>query len=166
MEAYYLGCDMMNNREFEQRFLELVFRSNVRLTPATVAYRLGMPIAEVKRQLEGLLTQGVVELQSDAEGNLFYVVPGVDRPERDELPLVSRPKTVAAPRQLSIGMILLFIFLVGLVGRIVILMAFLLGGKALLASTVFFGVWMGLRSLWRLMFQADLQEGRGGPNEW
>lgn len=65
----------MNVQQFEQEILKLAFETNARITAASVAYYLGLPSREANRMLNELLQQGVIELDSDDDGNLFYRVP-------------------------------------------------------------------------------------------
>lgn len=88
----------MNAREFEQRFLELVFRTNAKLTPHVIAYRFGIPFAEAKEHLENLAKNGVVEMEVDDSGQIRYEVPGVERPERDLMAESGAPRAVPPPR--------------------------------------------------------------------
>lgn len=66
---------MMDVQQFEQEILKLAFETNTRITAASVAYYLGIPSRETTRLLNQLLEDGVVELDSDEHGNLFYLVP-------------------------------------------------------------------------------------------
>lgn len=68
----------MNVQRFEQEILKLAFETNARLTPASVAYYLGVPSREANQLLNTLLEEGVLELDSDSDGNLFYRVPHQD----------------------------------------------------------------------------------------
>ena len=65
---------MMDTQQFEQSILRLAFETDTRLTTASVAYVLGVPTREANRMLNELLEGGVLELDSDEDGNLFYVV--------------------------------------------------------------------------------------------
>jgi len=65
----------MDVHQFEQEVLKLAFETDTRLTPASVAYYLGLPSREVKRLLDELLQTEVLELDSDEDGNLYYRVP-------------------------------------------------------------------------------------------
>jgi hypothetical protein len=96
----------LNNRDFEQRFLDLVFRSDERLTPHLVAYRLDIPFAEAKQQLERLAKEGMVSFEMDESGNTWYEVPGVERRKRsfDDAPRAPLPPVKPAepqPRMVS-----------------------------------------------------------------
>lgn len=73
----------MELREFEQAILKLAFETNARITTASVAYYLGVPSRQANRLLNELLEEGVLELDSDPSGNLFYKVP--NQPEEAAL---------------------------------------------------------------------------------
>ena len=64
----------MDVAEFEQDILKLAFETDVRITTASVAYYLGIPSTQAEPMLEELLERGVLELDSDPEGNLYYRV--------------------------------------------------------------------------------------------
>ncbi len=68
----------MDVQRFEQEILKLAFETNARLTPASVAYYLGVPSREANHLLNTLLEEGVLELDSDVDGNLYYRVPHQD----------------------------------------------------------------------------------------
>jgi hypothetical protein len=74
---------LMHPQEFEKKFFELVFRTNIKLTPHLIAYRLGLPFQEVKQHLDKMAHQNIVSLEVDASGVITYEVPGADRPARD-----------------------------------------------------------------------------------
>lgn len=65
----------MDVQQFEQAVLRLAFETNARITPASVAYYLGIPSREANRLLNELLRDGVLELDSDLDGNLYYILP-------------------------------------------------------------------------------------------
>lgn len=65
----------MELQTFEQAILKLAFETDARITTASVAYYLGIPSREATRMLNNLLEEGVLELDSDASGNLFYRLP-------------------------------------------------------------------------------------------
>lgn len=81
----------MNVRDFEQHFLELIFRTNLRLTPHVVAYRLGLSVRETREHLDRLARDGVAAVEVDANGVLSYEVPGAERPSRDLLAAEANP---------------------------------------------------------------------------
>lgn len=76
----------MDVAEFEQDILKLAFETDARITTASVAYYLGLPSSEVEPMLDTLLEKGVLELDSDDEGNLFYRVPDGAREQARSLP--------------------------------------------------------------------------------
>ena len=65
----------MELQTFEQAILKLAFETDARITTASVAYYLGIPSREATRLLNNLLEEGVLELDSDASGNLYYCLP-------------------------------------------------------------------------------------------
>ncbi|WP_230467157.1 hypothetical protein [Lujinxingia vulgaris] len=79
----------MEVQRFEQAILKMAFETDARITTASVAYYLGIPSREANRLLNQLLEEGVLELDSDADGNLYYQVPNGQNlhapPPRQEL---------------------------------------------------------------------------------
>lgn len=65
----------MDLQQFEQEILRLAFETDSRITTASVAYYLGIPSRQANNLLNQLLEEGVLELDSDASGNLYYEVP-------------------------------------------------------------------------------------------
>ncbi len=65
----------MDVQQFEQAILKMAFETDARITTASVAYYLGIPSNKANELLNQLLDQGVLELDSDDEGNLYYTVP-------------------------------------------------------------------------------------------
>ncbi len=65
----------MEVQRFEQAILKMAFETDARITTASVAYYLGIPSRKANQLLETLLEEGVLELDSDEEGNLYYFVP-------------------------------------------------------------------------------------------
>lgn len=64
--------------EFERAVLKLAFETDAKITTATVAYYLGIPSREANQLLNQLLEDGLLELDSDGSGNLFYKVANHD----------------------------------------------------------------------------------------
>jgi TM2 domain-containing membrane protein YozV len=68
----------MEQRQFEQAVDHIARVERVqRLLPGDLSRRLGLPIKEVERMLDRMVTNGSLELDSDDDGNLYYFVPGV-----------------------------------------------------------------------------------------
>ncbi len=65
----------MEVQRFEQAILKMAFETDAKITTASVAYYLGIPSRKANELLEGLLSEGVLELDSDSDGNLYYFVP-------------------------------------------------------------------------------------------
>ena len=65
----------MEVQQFEQAILKMAFETDAKITTASVAYYLGIPSRKANELLETLLEQGVLELDSDHDGNLYYFVP-------------------------------------------------------------------------------------------
>lgn len=69
----------MEVQQFEQAILKMAFETDAKITTASVAYYLGISSRKANELLETLLAQGVLELDSDDEGNLYYFVPNQGR---------------------------------------------------------------------------------------
>ena len=65
----------MEVQRFEQAILKMAFETDAKITTASVAYYLGIPSRKANELLETLLAEGVLELDSDDEGNLYYYLP-------------------------------------------------------------------------------------------
>lgn len=89
----------MTSQEFERKFFELVFRTNSKLTPHIIAYRLGLPYQQTKTYLDQMAKDGVVSLEVDLNGVITYEVPGADRPARDWLAEAQRPRVAPVQAQ-------------------------------------------------------------------
>ncbi len=68
----------MESRKFEREFLRLAFTTGVELSPPSLAFLTSVPIAEAENHLRKLVDAGTLELGSDDDGHLKYVMP--DRP--------------------------------------------------------------------------------------
>ena len=86
----------MRYDDFEPRLLALAFESEVVLTPASVAYHLGCTVDAARTHLEVLVARGVLVLDSDDGGNLFYVLP-----ERAHAGVATGRPLTAAPRSIA-----------------------------------------------------------------
>ena len=78
----------MEYRRFEREFLRIAFTTPVELTPSALAFFTGVSIGEAEKHMQRLVSHGVLEMQSDDDGHLRYVMP--DRP--------TTPLTVAEAR--------------------------------------------------------------------
>jgi len=66
--------------EFEAQVLEMWMKTNIPMSRANVQYRTGESSRRVKKWLEELAVDGALSLDSDAEGELLWSVPGAKRP--------------------------------------------------------------------------------------
>lgn len=90
----------MDVQHFEQAILKLAFETETRITAASVAYYLGIPSREANRLLNELLREGVLELESDLEGNLYFQVPHRGDMHALAPEQATPPAVVAAPPSL------------------------------------------------------------------
>ncbi len=93
----------MDQRQFEQAVEHIAKSERVeRLVPGDLSRRFGLPVKEVERQLDRMVTNGTLELDSDDDGNLFYFMPGVGSggvftPGSTLGPTAPPPASAAAP---------------------------------------------------------------------
>ncbi|HLU64851.1 MAG TPA: hypothetical protein VKZ63_01160 [Kofleriaceae bacterium] len=86
----------MEFRQFEREFLRLAFTTTIDLSPAALAFVTGIPVGEAERHMQAMVSQGVLELTSDDDGHLHYVMP--DRPAQPmslDDPALVGPRIVA-----------------------------------------------------------------------
>jgi hypothetical protein len=95
----------MKESEFERRFLEFVYRTDLAITPGALAYHVGIPIAEAEEHLRKLVSRDVVKLDIEASGDLVYSFPNRQRvePERVALTVGSTALAVLPPRPVVAG---------------------------------------------------------------
>jgi TM2 domain-containing membrane protein YozV len=65
----------MDYRSFEQRLLETIFTTDVQLNPATIAFLYKIPVQEASELLQQAAVQGMLNIESDDEGNILYTYP-------------------------------------------------------------------------------------------
>jgi hypothetical protein len=83
----------MRESDFEKRFLEFVYRTDLAITPGALAYHAGIPIAEAEEHLTKLVSRDVVKLDVAQNGDLEYTFPNRERvePERALAVAPARP---------------------------------------------------------------------------
>jgi hypothetical protein len=86
-------------RQFEREFLRLAFTSSIDLSPASLAFVTGISVREAEEHMQALVSQGVLELNSDDDGHLIYSMP--DRPTQ---PLALDDPAIAGPRLTPSGL--------------------------------------------------------------
>lgn len=65
----------MKESEFERRFLEFVYRTDIAITPSALAYYAEIPIAVAEEHLKKLIAKDVVKMDFSASGDLVYSFP-------------------------------------------------------------------------------------------
>lgn len=70
----------MNRDGFEARVLDLWMTTRVPLTRAALQYATGARRKQLERWLDEMLADGVLDLDSDDEGEILYKVRGAKRP--------------------------------------------------------------------------------------
>lgn len=73
----------MDYRAFEQRLLDTIFTTDVQLNPATIAFLYKIPVHEASDLLQQAAVQGLLNIESDDEGNILYTYPHRVRLLRD-----------------------------------------------------------------------------------
>lgn len=69
----------MEFEDFERAILEMVYEGGVkRITSSAVAYSLKIRSKEAEKKLEKMLQEGTLELDSDKDGRLFYIIPNAE----------------------------------------------------------------------------------------
>jgi len=78
----------MKEAEFERRFLDFVYRTDLAITPGALAYYTDIPIAEATTHLEKLVARDVVKLDFGPNGELVYSFPNRERVAGADRPVV------------------------------------------------------------------------------
>lgn len=81
----------MNDREFEQVVLDLWMTSQVPLTRANLIFYTGLGHKQVTRHLDEMIKHGLLDVDSDDEGELLYKIRGSSRPSLGPQSLVRCP---------------------------------------------------------------------------
>ncbi|MCS6914158.1 MAG: hypothetical protein RMK29_13060 [Myxococcales bacterium] len=71
----------MKPKDFEHAVLELAMTTRVPLTRANIAYYTGVGSQKADRWLDSLVRDGVLDFDSDDEGEIVYSVRGASRPQ-------------------------------------------------------------------------------------
>jgi hypothetical protein len=66
---------VMENAEFEKRFLALVNQTDTVITAPNIAYHLSIPIEEAQEHLLSLELNGTLQQSTDTQGNPYYQMP-------------------------------------------------------------------------------------------
>lgn len=73
----------MDYRTFEQKLLDTIFTTDVPLNPATIAFLYKMTVQQASDLLQQAAVNGLLNIESDEEGNLLYTYPNRVRLPRD-----------------------------------------------------------------------------------
>jgi len=65
----------MEYRAFEQRLLDTIFTTDLPLNPATIAFLYKVSVQEASDMLQQAAVAGLLNIESDDEGNILYVYP-------------------------------------------------------------------------------------------
>jgi len=65
----------LDAKAFELALLRLIHETNVPLERGRVAYHLGLTLDEAEKHLDAMAVRGVLELEYDDAGNVFYTYP-------------------------------------------------------------------------------------------
>jgi hypothetical protein len=69
----------MEYRAFEQRLLDTIFTTDVPINPATIAFLYKVTVQEASDLLQQAAVHGLLNIESDEEGNILYVFPNRQR---------------------------------------------------------------------------------------
>ncbi len=81
----------MDFAAFEQLVLRVLFETDVRITPAHLAYLAAIPVKLAERHLAAMAEAGSLLVRSDADGTVEYVLPHQRR--RRGWPISEAPAT-------------------------------------------------------------------------
>jgi hypothetical protein len=91
----------MKESEFERRFLEFVYRTDLAISPSALAYYVDVPIAEAEEHLKRLVAKDVVRMDFSSVGDITYTFPNrqqigppTDRLEKVALAPIQPPRAV------------------------------------------------------------------------
>ncbi len=70
----------MNREQFETRVLDLWMTTRIPLTRAHVQYHTGLARRSLNKWLDEMVTEGVLEVDVDDDGEMVWRVPGAARP--------------------------------------------------------------------------------------
>lgn len=65
----------MDYRAFEQRLLDTIFTTDVPINPATIAFLYKVTVVQASDLLQQAAVNGLLNIESDEEGNILYVFP-------------------------------------------------------------------------------------------
>jgi hypothetical protein len=102
----YRRIDAMKESEFERRFLEFVYRTDIAVTPSALAYYADLSIAEAEEHLKKLVAKDVVKMDFSASGDITYTFPNrqnLTTPAEKALPPIQPPRPVMPMPVVQVG---------------------------------------------------------------
>ena len=87
----------MDDRVFEGRVLELMFKTDSRVTPQFAAYKFNITVDEARTKLDSMAARDALTLESDDNGALYYDLPNRPPPTREPLSWQPGPAAAAPP---------------------------------------------------------------------
>lgn len=70
---------------FEARAMELLFKTNAKLTPQLASFRIGCPVDIARKYLEHMATSEILVMDVDSNGVIQYEMPGRPPPTNEPL---------------------------------------------------------------------------------
>lgn len=83
---------------FESRVMELLFKTNEKLTPQLVAFRVGCPVAVARQHLDEMTSREVVSMEVDGSGMISYDIAGRPPPTNQPLSWENATTRVVGPQ--------------------------------------------------------------------
>jgi hypothetical protein len=123
--AELLGSDeevTMDYAVFEARVMELLYKTDAKLTPQLVSFRVGCSVEVARQHLERMAATDVLTMEPDESGTLYYDVAGRPPPTNEPLSwmqqqlgiAVSQPPAVVVvtgqPKSVSVAVMLALLF--------------------------------------------------------
>jgi hypothetical protein len=82
---------------FESRVIELIIKTDAKIVPVLVAYRIGCTVEVARQHLETMARQGTLTMEVDDRGLISYEMPGRLPPTNEPLSWALAAPLVAAP---------------------------------------------------------------------
>jgi hypothetical protein len=75
----------MDYEVFESRVMELLFKTDCKLSPQLAAFKIGCPVELARRYLEQMTTNDIVVMEVDDAGVIYFDLPGRPPPTHELL---------------------------------------------------------------------------------
>ena len=87
----------MDSGIFESRVIELMFKSDARMIPQLVSYRVGCPADLTRKYLDALVTRSILTMEVDDKGVIYYDMPGRPTATNESLSWTTAPPAALVP---------------------------------------------------------------------